>query len=238
MKKKYIWILISLFSIFYSCKDRIFNNPFDPNPEVPGYEIISITPIGSITPVDMTFVGDSIWVVDLFSKLLSLNYNSGSIIRELDFTSTDKVNGICYNGSDLWLNIEGKRRIVKVNIINGQIIKILNLVEGHFGVMDFFNATIYISDELSNSILQIDEETGEVLNTIKNPSFYCNGICFDGENLWVLDAPAMRIYKINTNGDILNVYQSPEKNPIGLCYSEGIIWCGDRSGKIFKLRFQ
>lgn len=239
MKQKiFILVLIFIFSVFYSCKDRIFNNPFDPDPVEPGYEIVSIITIGNLIPVDMTFAGDSIWIIDMNSRIFSLNHNSGAIIRELEFPYSNHVNGICYTGSDLWLNIEENYEIVKVNIINGSVIKHLNLVEGIYSAMDFFNLSIYILDELSSSIIQVNPDTGETITSVRSPSFSTDGICFDGEHLWILDSSSLRIYKLKADGEIVQVYRTPDKNPVGLCYNQGIIWCGDKSGKIFKLRFQ
>jgi len=230
-------VLIIIFSFISSCKDRIFDNPFDPDKEEQGYQVEATIPINGLIAVDITFSGDSIWIIDNDSRLISLNYNSGNIIRELNIGGNPALNGICYNGVDLWLNIRDTAGIIRVSIINGETIKNINLPEGSYSVMDHFNSIIYIVDKYSNSIQLINPETGEITRSIPNPSFSADGICFDGKHIWILDAPALKIHRLDLDGKVLAVYQTPDKNPTGLCFSQGIIWCGDRSGKIFKLRF-
>ena len=234
--KKSVLVLIFILSLLNCCQDRIFDNPFDPDPSIEGYEIISIISTADLLPVDLTFSGDSIWLVDSFSRILSLDYNSGNIIRELFFPRP--VNGIGYDGTDHWLNIKESTEIVKVNIVNGEVIKILNLGVGQYLVMDCSASSIYLADRLSNAIIEIDTETGEVLNSIQSPVFSIDGLCFDRVHLWLLDNTTTRIYRLDLTGEILNVYQAPEQNPVGLCFSQGTIWCGDKSGKIFQLKFR
>jgi len=76
-----------IFSLIFlaGCNDRLFDNPFDPNVETRAYEILSTFQLAGIVPVDITFSGDALWVVDSLSRILAVNYNSGSMIRELDF---------------------------------------------------------------------------------------------------------------------------------------------------------
>lgn len=234
---QYILVSVLLFSLFSSCKDRFFNNPLDPDKEERDYEIVATIPISGLTVVDLTFSGDSMWVVDSLGRIISLNHNSGSTIRELDYSTNAGIVGICYDGSNLWLNKEYVPEMVQINIINGEILRILNLTEGRYGVMDYHESTIYLAEKLSNSVLKIDSETGEILASINNPSFSMNGLCFDGQHLWILDAANLKIYRLQPDGSVENVYQTPDKNPTGLTFSQGFIWLGDKSGKIYKLRF-
>lgn len=234
---RFLLVSVILFSLFGSCKDRFFNNPFDPDKEERDYEIVATIQISGLTVVDLTFSGDSIWIVDNLGRILSINHNSGSIIRQLDYSTSAGLTGICYDGGNLWLNKEYLPEMILLNIINGEILRILNLTEGKYGVMEFAESTIYLAENLSNSVLKIDPETGEVLARVSNPAFSMDGLCFDGQHLWILDASNLKIYRLEPDGQVVNVYQTPDKNPAGMTFSQGFIWLGDKSGKIYKLRF-
>ena len=76
-----------VFSLLFlaACNDRLFDNPNDPDAETRAYEILSTMQVVGIVPVDLTFSGNALWAVDAQSRILSLNYSSGALIRELDF---------------------------------------------------------------------------------------------------------------------------------------------------------
>lgn len=235
---KYLLVLLTVFSISTSCKERIFNNPFDPDKDERGFEILSVINIeNGYSPTDLTFSGNSLWITGRYSGAVSLNYNSGSIIRHLEFNN-GQVNGIGYDGSDLWLNLKDLAEITKVNIVNGEIIKSLKLPQGDYMPLDYYDPYLYLANRQSNTILTLDTENGTVINTIRGPSFTIDGICFDGTNFWILESSTLKIFKVDISGNIINTYRSPTENPSGLCWSNGIIWLGDTAGKIIKLRFQ
>ncbi|MEN8152487.1 MAG: hypothetical protein ABFR75_00565 [Acidobacteriota bacterium] len=230
--------MVIVFSSITSCKDRIFNNPFDPDKDERGFEILSVINIENrYSPTDITFSGNSLWITPRYSGAISINYNSGAVIRRLEFNNRP-VNGIGYDGSDLWLNLKDAAEVTNVNIVNGEIIKSLKLPEGNYIHLDFHSPNLYIADRQSNSILSIDPDSGTILDTIRGPSFTIDGICFDGTSFWILELSTLKIFKIDINGDIVNTYRSPTETPSGLCCSDGIIWLGDSTGKILKLRFQ
>ena len=232
---KYFSILIIAFSLLISCKGRIFNNPFDPEKDERGYEILSIISIeGGRVPVDITFSGDSLWITDTNSNPVSLNYTSGSIIREL---YTTPAIGICYDGANLWITGGGSQEIFNISIINGEMIRAIRLSEGDYYYLDFRDPHIYLADKLSNSIITVDPATGAMTDSIKAPSFAIDGFCFDGSNFWILEQSTLKIFVTDTDGNLINTFRAPTEQPSGLAFSEGVIWMGDKTGKIIKLRF-
>lgn len=229
---------VIVFSLFFlaACGDRLFDNPNDPEAETLAYEILSTLQVDGIVPVDLTFSGDALWVVDSLSRVLALNYNSGALIRELDFPQP--AAGIAYDGKDLWLSVKNSSQLVQVNIVTGTLIRVLNLLRGSLGCLDFAAGRLYVADRQSNAILVVDPVSGTIERSIPQPGFAIDGISHDGTNLWTIDATQTKFFRLDENGALVNLYQTPSRQAAGLAYAEGIFWCGDRAGNIYKIRFQ
>lgn len=239
MKKTTVLLFacLTIFSLFQSCKDRFFDNPWDPDKEERGYEVVSIISIGGHRIQDMTFSDDSIWIINQRNQLLALDFHSGSTIRELVPGDGIEANGICYDGSDLWIHRINSHLLLKINIINGEVLRTVSLTQGEYMMMEFLEPTLYVYDKTGNTIQVVNAEGGQTVSSINSPAFQIGGLCHDGTHIWVLDPTTTRLFRLEPNGDIFNIYQTPGKNPAGLCFSNGYIWCGDLSGKIYKLSF-
>lgn len=230
--------LIIAFNLMPGCKERLFNNPLDPDKDERGYSIESTINLKSgIIPVDMTFAGDSLWISDGSSSLYSINYNSGNIIRILN-NGSGNIYGICYDNSNLWTNTNYFSELNNISIISGEIINSIKIPEGNYSSMDFFNSTIYISDKKTNSIKIINPQSGENIGVINAPSFSIDGFCFNGNFLWILEASTLKLYKTDINGNIINSFKTPSDSPTALACGKDFIWIADRNGKIYKLNFQ
>ena len=227
-----------IFNLFFlsGCSDRLFDNPLDPEAETRAYEIVATLPAANVVPLDLTFSGDVLWVVDAQSRILALNYNSGALIRELDVPQ--QISGIAYDGNDLWLGVKNTNQVVQVNIVNGAQIKALNLLRGDVGCLAYAAGRLYVADKLSNTILVVDPDSGTIEKTISQPGFTINGLVLDDSNLWTIDASQNKIFRLDASGSAVNVYQPPSRSAAGLAFSQGFIWCGDQTGKIYKLKFQ
>jgi len=239
MIKRVIFVLTSLclFSIFYACKDRIFNNPLDPDKDDTGYQIESIITLAEgLIPIDMTFSGDALWILDHFSRVYSINYNSGNIIRKLSL-SESSIKGIAYDGNNLWCINNTLSQIIQINIVNGEDLKTMGLPTGDYHSIDYFEDKFYIANHLNNSILIIDRETGENLGTINYPSLTTDGLAVDSNFIWTVQASTASIYRIDKIDQKEELFRSPTDSPSALCYFQGSIWCGDNNGKIYKIKF-
>ena len=111
-------------------------------------------------------------------------------------------------------------------------------MRGNAGCLEYSAGRLYVADRLSNSILVVDPVSGAVERTIPQPGFAIDGISHDGANLWTIDATKMKLFRLDESGAPLNAYQTPSRQASGLAFANGVFWCGDRSGKIYKLRFQ
>jgi DNA-binding beta-propeller fold protein YncE len=219
-----------------SCNDRQFDNPFDPDAVTSAYEILSTFQVVGIAPVDLTFSGDALWLVDAQARVLALNYNTGAPIRELEFPQG--AGGVAYDGEDLWLSIRNSPQLVLVNIVNGAPVRMLNLPRGSLGPLEYSGGKLYVTDRLSNAILIVDPQNGAIERSIPQPGFAIDGVSYDGASLWTIDASQMKIFRLAADGAPENQYQAPSRSTSGLAYAGGIFWCGDQAGKIYRLRFQ
>ena len=219
-----------------ACNDRLFDNPHDPNAQTSAYQILATLQVSGIVPVDLAFSGDALWVVDAQSRVLALDYNSGAQIRELDFEQS--VGGIAYDGVELWLSVQNTSRLVQVSIVNGAELRTLNLLRGSFGALEYANGRLYVADRLTNAVLVVDPANGAIERSIAQPSFAIDGLCHDGSSIWIMNASQMRLFRLDESGALLNQYLAPSRAVSGLAYAQGIFWCGDQSGKIYKLVFQ
>jgi hypothetical protein len=229
--------LLAAFSLLWlvACNDRLFDNPYDPNAEARAYELLSTLQAGGIAPLDLTFSGDALWAADGRARVVALNYTTGALIRELEVPQP--AAGLAYDGVDLWLSVPNSSQLVLVNIVNGAQIRVLNLLRGSFGPIDFAAGRLYVADRLSNAILVVDPQNGTIERSIPQPGYGIDGVCFDGASLWISDATQMKFYRLAPGGALENQYQAPSRSVSGLAFAAGFIWCGDRSGKIYKLRF-
>lgn len=240
MKKIIIYLLASatVFNFFQGCKGRLFNNPFDPEKSERGFDVEATVSIEQgLSPADLAFSGDSIWIATGSSVLYSVNFNSGIWIRYLDL-EYGNINGICYDGENLWINLEGKSEIAKISIISGEMIRNLRLKAGNYYSMDFKEGSVFIVDKNSNSVAKVDTASGEITDNIKVPVFTIDGFCNDGSSLWILERETLKIYRTDLLGNLVNNFKSPSESPSALSCTGENLWLGDTSGKIFRLSFK
>jgi len=232
---KYLSILVLAFSLLASCRGRAFNNPHDPDRDERGYEILSIIGIeGGRTPFDLTFTGDSIWIVSENGRPVSVNYTSGSLIREL---SSFPASGIAYDNTNLWILSSTTQELINISIINGETIRTVRLPEGNYDFLDYRTPHLYSADRLTNTIVSIDPESGSIISSFKSPSFSIDGFCFDGSRFWILERAETKLYVTDPAGTLINTFRIPIDTASGLASSNSVIWMGDTSGKILKMRF-
>lgn len=232
---KYLSLLIIVSSLFISCRGRTFNNPNDPEKDDRGYEILSIIGIeNGRVPFDLTFADDSIWIIRENSFPVSINYTSGSFIREL---TTQSASGIAYDKTNLWIIGTDTQELINISIINGKVIRTIRISEGNYNFLEFRSPYLYTADKLTNSIVTIDPDSGSVITSFKSPSFSIDGFCFDGSMFWILERSEAKIFVTDPDGNLINTFRTPTNTPSGLTSSENVIWMGDLTGKIIKLRF-
>ncbi len=80
-------------------------------------------------------------------------------------------------------------------------------------------------------------QIGRVVGSFPGPYEHPSGLAFDGQDLWVADLAADRIYRIDrSTGQVLGSFPSPGGAPTGLAWDGTHLWCSDNElDAIFKL---
>jgi DNA-binding beta-propeller fold protein YncE len=128
--------------------------------------------------------------------------------------------------------------IYKINILNGEVQKRLNLQRGSFTAIEYGLGSLWLADYQSNKILRIDPETGEIISSFPNPGILVDGLTFAGGSFWISDSSNLTIYELTTEGSVLRTFLSPGQSPRGLTFDGHDLWNVDGSGKIYQLSFR
>jgi len=149
-----VLLLLFVFSLscFWSCQDRLFDNPFDPQAGQIILEIVNTILTSAFVPQGLCWDGSTIWNVDVFSNTLySLNRLSGAQVRALT-SPVAATSGVAYDGQDLWVCSETSVEIYKINLLNGNIQKRLHLQRGAFTAIEYGLDSLWLADAQSNKI--------------------------------------------------------------------------------------
>jgi len=72
---------------------------------------------------------------------------------------------------------------------------------------------------------------GQVIKSFDLPGQYCNGLTYDGENIWVTDRKTDLLYCIDPNtGSVIRTLQSPGYWPLALAWDGTALWNSDLKG--------
>ena len=227
----------SLFSLLLvpACKDRVFDNPYDPDPSLAAYEIVATLSTPGISPLDLTYSGEALWVADGASRIVALSPQTGSVIRALDTPAS--AGGVAYDGDELWVATRGGHEVRRMSMVTGLIIHVLTLVRGSLGPIDASGGKLYLADRQTNSVLVVDQATATVERTVPSPGFSLDGLFWDGTELWILDAGLSKIFRVSLGGTVLATYASPTRSASGMCRAKDCVWVGDSAGGAIQLRF-
>lgn len=103
--------------------------------------------------------------------------------------------------------------------------------------LTFQNDFFFLVDRAyPGKILKLSPEDGTVIDEFESPGNRPTSITWDGDNFWTTDEESNKIYKHNTEFDVVEEYQSQGDNPSGIVYmSDGKLYtCDWVLGKIFK----
>jgi hypothetical protein len=233
------FLSVAVFSLLVpaACRDRLFDNPFDPGAGEVVFEVVQtlVTPISS--PQGLTWDGSLLWNIDGASNaIVGLNPSNGAMVRTLASPLAGTMDAAS-DGADLWICSERSADVFKINVLNGDIQKRLSLQRGSFTACEFAQGALWLADALSNKILRVDPETAQILGSFDNPGTRVAGLAFDGLHFWISDPRAISIYELDVSGRILRKYLSPGPSPQGLAFDGRFLWNADANGHLFQLRF-
>jgi hypothetical protein len=224
-------------AVLPACRDRLFDNPFDPDAGEAVFEVAQTLTAPVASPRGLTWDGSLLWTVDESSNtLVGLNPGSGEIVRTLPSPVSGAADA-AFDGADLWICGEGSADVYRINGFNGDIQKRLSLQRGSFEACEYAQGSLWLADALSNKIMRVDPETGEVLGSFANPGTRAAGLAFDGLHFWISDPVTISIYELDSAGGLLRKYLSPGPSPQGLAWDGLYLWNADANLHLYQLRF-
>jgi glutamine cyclotransferase len=151
-----------------------------------------------------------------------MNRSAAEIIHEYGpFPGIDKVNGLTYDGQQVWFAAGDK--LIAFDPSSGETVHSID-VAGHAGTAFDGQHLFQIAGE---SILKIDPKSGRVLATIPAPAGGDNsGLAWAEGTLWVGQYEARKIHQIDPQtGAILRTIES-NRFVTGVTWINGELWHG------------
>ena len=132
------------------------------------------------------------------------------------------IGGISYDGSSLWVTVDGGHVIYQLDPASGAIRKKIPFLEKTAGGSAWDGRRLWQLAWESKRIYQVDVNSGEVRSAFPSPGHgMCSGMTFDGAYLWLANFEDRKIYQIDQNhgGAVL-------RGIPGLHESAGLAWDG------------
>jgi glutamine cyclotransferase len=161
-----------------------------------------------------------------------MNRSAAEIIHEYGpFPGIDKVNGVTYDGQQVWFAAGDK--LIAFDPSSGETVHSID-VAGHAGTAFDGQHLFQIAEE---SILKIDPKSGRVLATIPAPAGGDNsGLAWAEGTLWVGQYEARKIHQIDPQtGAILRTIES-NRFVTGVTWINGELWHGTWEDEESELR--
>jgi len=143
---------------------------------------------------------------------------------------------LAYDGEDLWISGFNESQLHKISMLDGTIISSIPIsIQQPLGIT--FDGEYFLVAGTDTDVIQQIDFSGNIISTIEAPvsqPSYCQGLTFDGTNIWFNDqrapfigAPNDVTYIIDHNGTIINQYSSIGNFPTGLAFDGEYIWSID-----------
>ncbi|HTE39332.1 MAG TPA: DUF5074 domain-containing protein [Steroidobacteraceae bacterium] len=157
--------------------------------------------------------------------------SKAQVIREYSFPNVDKVNGVSYDGQQVWVAVGGQ--LIAVEPSSGKTKRSID-VAAHAGTA-FDGKHLYQIAE--SRIQKVDPNTGKVLSTIPAPgNGGDSGLTWAEGALWVGHYRERKIYQIDPNtGAILKTLES-DRFVTGVTWLDGELWHATWEGDESELR--
>jgi glutamine cyclotransferase len=156
---------------------------------------------------------------------------SAEIVREYGpFAGVDKVNGVTYDGTHVWLAAGDK--LIAIDPASGDRVRAID-VAAHAGTAFDGRHLFQLAED---RIQKIDLATGSVLSTIPAPAGGGSGLAWAEGTLWVGQHRNRRIHQVDPQtGAILRTIES-NRFVTGVTWVDGELWHGTWEGDESELR--
>jgi len=197
-------------------------------------------------PNALQCVADGLWILDQKdpNKVHKVSYD-GKVLVELQ-TESIHGSGITLGNGALWIASTWGLKTLKVDPKTGKTLKSFDTPgagqpkwgpprprpSGAHGV-EWVDGKYWIAVPPSESIYQIEPETGKILHTVPSPGNRPHGIAWDNGFLWCVESNDRAIYKLDPkDGKLLAKVQlaKDDPEPHGFSMWKGVMWYCDAGG--------
>lgn len=149
-------------------------------------------------------------------------------------TPARNVSGISYDGTSLWMTIDGGEVIYQMDPASWEIKRKIDFPVKATGGSAWDGRTLWQLAYEEKKIYQFDLNTEKILKVIPTPGAgQCSGTTFDGQHLWVANFEDKKIYQIDQEkgGEILQTLDGYFE-AAGLAWDGKYLWTGILVGTI------
>jgi len=229
-----ILIFTILFSLCYSCKNVVFDNPLDPNASKAVVDIIKVMETVLVGRGDLAFDGEKLWKIDNSGFLTAIDRESGIVIRSF---SSSPGTGISFLKDKLYIcNARGENTLITVDPLSGDILNRISMREIYPGYLANDGDQLIIYDTRSSGVYSYDPETRDSIRLFELSGLNIGGIAVYKGGLIVSDMNTDTIYHFSLSGAALSAFTSPASGIGGIAVDSGdYIYLFMLDGKIYKV---
>lgn len=232
MKLKIIVLILVYITIFNSCKDISFNNPFDPDASKETAKIVKIIDTQTSGIGDIEYFEATLWKTTLSGNYYLLDVESGIIIRSIQ---GQPGNGIAIFDGRIYI-CNGENNIHVYDSLSGDLLKQILTTEIYPQYCFFSEERLIVFDNRSKSIFSLNIETGESMRLFEISGTVISGICSYKEGLLIADDQTDSIYFYSMTGEIRDVFRSPATDISGITRDDNnFIYIYNLNGQIYKV---
>lgn len=225
---------IILFSLLFSCKDVVFNNPLDPNASKEVVEVIRVMDTNLAGRGDIAYDGEKFWKIAPGGWLVAFDRESGIEIRS--FFSVPAT-GVAFHEDNIYLGSgETENILYAIDPLSGDIQDRISTTDLYPGFLTASGDFLVIYDVRSAGIFQYDLQGGESFRLFEVPGFKIGGLAAYKQGFLISDMNTDTLYYFSYNGDVVDVFSSPATGIGGIAVDNSdYVYLFMLDGKIYKV---
>ncbi len=223
--------------LFSSCRDIVFDNPFDPNLSKLQVKILKVVDTTLKGNGDLCWDGEKLWFASENGTLYALEPESATVLREIPVGGMPS--GITFLQGLLYVSFGADGDLITVDPVSETVINEMPMGDRLPQLITTDGNLLFIYDSRTESIYSFNQETGEFSFLFKITGFRPSGMEYSGGNIVLVERTNLSIYVISLSGEIQKTYDSPTNYPGGITVDGmGNFYLISTDGKLYKISLQ
>jgi len=206
------------------------------------------TVLGSVTinvpsPTGLAYDGQYFRVPDWTggnpSTIYTIDPATGATVGSIPAPS-QWPGGIAWDGNYLWVEDYISQAVIcKVDPANGQVLNTFPIPYSYYwagvawdGQYVYFGTNTSPGAGQPDYIYKMDPAAGTLLGSFAIPSTYISGLDYHDGHLWYSDSQEMMLYKITTNGVVVETSPAAGSYPSGVAFANGYLYNVDHTLRV------